>query len=165
MTCPSLPEDALSPHCRELQCSQPLIRGSGALSYLMGLNMALPKSWNLSTSFRCTPLGFTTGGKRDVSCLCATDLHLQAPCMSPKVHLLGPPGDLFLPSLAHRCLGIPIPSSVGFIPEWSMGLEARGGPGATLPIWVKQRWHRVLGGMHSLWLQSQAPSRAFSSWL
>lgn len=75
MTCPSLPEDALSPHCRELQCSQMLIVSSGALPYLMGLNMALPKSWNLSTSFRCTPLGFTTGGKRDVSCLCATDLH------------------------------------------------------------------------------------------
>lgn len=117
MTCPSLPEDALSPHCRELQCSQPLIRGSGALSYLMGLNMALPKSWNLSTSFRCTPLGFTTGGKRDVSCLCATDLHLQAPCMSPKVHLLGPTGDLSSP---HCHIGVLASPSH---PLWGLSLS------------------------------------------
>lgn len=39
-----------------------LQRGSTAVSYLMGLNMAFPKSWNLRTSFRCTPLGFTTRG-------------------------------------------------------------------------------------------------------
>lgn len=38
--------------------------GSASLPYLMGLNMAFPKSWNLRTSFRCTPLGFTTGGGR-----------------------------------------------------------------------------------------------------
>lgn len=34
--------------------------------YLMGLNMAFPKSWNLRTSFRCTPLGFTTWGGKGV---------------------------------------------------------------------------------------------------
>lgn len=116
MTCPSLPEDALSPHCRELQCSQMLIVSSGALSYLMGLNMALPKSWNLSTSFRCTPLGFTTGGKRDVSCLCATDLHLQAPCMSPKVHLLGSPWGPFPPLIGTSVSWHPHPILCGVYP-------------------------------------------------
>lgn len=119
MTCPSLPEDACSPHCRELQCSQLLIMGSGALPYLMGLNMALPKSWNLSTSFRCTPLGFTTGGKGDVRCLCATDLHLCTTQISQSP-FVGPPGDFFLPSLAHQCLGIPTPSLWGL---WGLSLS------------------------------------------
>ena len=31
-----------------------------AVTYLMGLNMAFPKSENLRTSLRWTPLGFTT---------------------------------------------------------------------------------------------------------
>lgn len=31
-----------------------------AATYLMGLNMAFPKSENLRTSLRWTPLGFTT---------------------------------------------------------------------------------------------------------
>lgn len=35
--------------------------GEKGISYLMGLNMAFPKSENLSASFRWTPLGFTTG--------------------------------------------------------------------------------------------------------
>lgn len=40
--------------------------GLCCVPYLMGLNMAFPKSWNLSTSFRCTPLGFTTWGGNGV---------------------------------------------------------------------------------------------------
>lgn len=34
--------------------------GEEGFTYLMGLNMAFPKSENLRTSFRWTPLGFTT---------------------------------------------------------------------------------------------------------
>lgn len=36
--------------------------GRKAVPYLMGLNMAFPKSENLRTSLRWTPLGFTTVG-------------------------------------------------------------------------------------------------------
>lgn len=37
-----------------------------AVAYLMGLNMAFPKSENLRTSLRWTPLGFTTvRGRRE----------------------------------------------------------------------------------------------------
>lgn len=42
-----------------------------AVTYLIGLNMAFPKSENLRTSLRWTPLGFTTvwgeGGVNDAS--------------------------------------------------------------------------------------------------
>lgn len=42
--------------------------GEEGFTYLMGLNMAFPKSENLRTSFRWTPLGFTTvrGRRGDV---------------------------------------------------------------------------------------------------
>lgn len=40
--------------------------GEEGFTYLMGLNMAFPKSENLRTSFRWTPLGFTTRRGRRV---------------------------------------------------------------------------------------------------
>ena len=54
-------------------------RGSG-VPYLMGLNMAFPKSWNLRTSFRCTPLGFTTwGGNETLAAWKASPARGEAP--------------------------------------------------------------------------------------
>lgn len=53
---------------------------SAGVPYLMGLNMAFPKSWNLRTSFRCTPLGFTTwGGKGTLAACNAAPARGQAP--------------------------------------------------------------------------------------
>lgn len=116
---PLLARGCPQPHCSELQCSQLLIMGSGALPYLMGLNMALPKSWNLRTSFRCTPLGFTTGGKGDVRCLCATDQHLCTTRVSQSPFVRSPWG-LFPPLIGTSVSWHPHPILVGL---WGLSLS------------------------------------------
>lgn len=66
--------------------------GSAAVPYLMGLNMAFPKSWNLRTSFRCTPLGFTTwGGNGTLAAWKASPARREAPVVRSGVIQLSTP--------------------------------------------------------------------------
>lgn len=62
------------------------------MPYLMGLNMAFPKSWNLRTSFRCTPLGFTTwGGNGTLAAWKASPARGEAPVTRSGVIQLSTP--------------------------------------------------------------------------
>lgn len=166
VTCPSLPKDARSltaasssaPSCSSWAVG--LCLTSWAWTWLC----RSPGTWGPASGAR--RWASQLGGKGTLGA-CVQQISTSAPRESPKVHLLGPLGDFFLPSLAHRCLGIPTPSlwGCGVYPWAGRGAGSLRGTQCHPPHLGEAKMAQSPGRMHSLWLQSQAPSRAFSSWL
>ena len=102
--------------------------GFAGVPYLMGLNMAFPKSWNLRTSFRCTPLGFTTwGGNGTLAAWKASPVRGEARVTRCAIQLSTPV------SASHRSFELPPSASAVIFPLSLSPVPQRRFPSSTSP--------------------------------